>query len=119
MFGHHDRHKFEVFTYSYGPDDGSDYRRRIRADSEHFVDLYQRSDAQIAERIAADGIDILVDLGGYSASVGPAVLLMRPAPVLVHYLGFPGTHGGLVDYFVTDPVLTPPEVNCVTSLKKR
>ncbi|MCP3688381.1 MAG: TIGR03032 family protein, partial [Gammaproteobacteria bacterium] len=58
-------------------------------------------------QITTDAIDILVDISGYTKNCRPAVLLARPAPVLVHYLGFPGTLGGLVDYFVTDPMLTP------------
>ncbi|MCP4252132.1 MAG: tetratricopeptide repeat protein [Candidatus Scalindua sp.] len=107
MFGHHDRSKFEIFTYSLGTDDGSDYRRNIQEESEHFLDISDRRDTEIVEQITSDAIDILVDIGGYTKDCRPDVLLARPAPVLVHYLGFPGTLGGLVDYFVTDPVLTP------------
>ena len=107
MFQHHDRARFEIFTYSHGPDDCSEYRHRIQSDSEHFVDVYDHDDTNIASKIVADKIDILVDIGGYAGNGRPGVLQMRPAPVAVHYLGFPGTMGGLVDYFVTDPVLTP------------
>ncbi|MCP4264620.1 MAG: tetratricopeptide repeat protein, partial [Candidatus Brocadiaceae bacterium] len=95
MFGHHDRNKFEIFTYSNGADDGSDYRRNIQDESEHFVDIFGSSDAEIVEQITTDAIDILVDISGYTKNCRPAVLLARPAPVLVHYLGFPGTLGGL------------------------
>ncbi len=107
MFAHHDRDKFEIFSYSTGPDDNSEYRERIMVDSDHFYDCHRHGDTQIIERMVSDGIDVLVDIGGYTAGGNPAVLMARPAPVTVHYLGFPGTMGGLVDYFVTDPVLTP------------
>ncbi|MEK6263037.1 MAG: tetratricopeptide repeat protein [Planctomycetota bacterium] len=108
LFAHHDRSRFEVFTYSLGPDDGSEYRQRIVEGSEHFHDLGGWSDAQIVNRVVEDRVEVLIDVQGYSRDARPGVLLARPAPILIHYLGFPGTLGGLVDYFVTDPVLTPP-----------
>lgn len=107
MFAHHDRREFEVFAYSYGINDASEYRNRIEADAEHFVDLYPADDETIGRRIAADQIDILVDMMGYAGNGRPGVLALRPAALLVHYLGFPSTLGGLVDYFVTDSVITP------------
>jgi predicted O-linked N-acetylglucosamine transferase (SPINDLY family) len=108
VFGLHDRARFEVFTYSYGPDDGSDYRAQIAAESDHFVDLREVGDAQAARRIHADGIHILVDLMGYVANCRPEVLALRPAPIQVNYLGYPGTMGAdFMDYVVTDRVTTP------------
>lgn len=110
VFGLHDRARFEIFTYSYGPDDQSDYRARIAAESDHFVDLREASDVEAATRIHADGIHILVDLMGYVANCRPEVLALRPAPIQVNYLGYPGTMGaGFMDYIVTDRVTTPPE----------
>jgi protein O-GlcNAc transferase len=108
LFAHHDRSRFEVFTYSLGPNDQSEYRLRIEKGSEHFCDAHGWTDPQIIRRIMDDRVDVLIDLQGYSREARAGVLLARPAPVLIHYLGFPGTLGGLVDYFVTDPVLTPP-----------
>lgn len=110
VFGLHDRARFEIYTYSYGPDDASDYRARIAAESDHFVDLREASDVQAAARIQADGIHILVDLMGYVANCRPEVLALRPAPIQVNYLGYPGTMGAaFMDYIVTDRVTTPPE----------
>ncbi len=110
VFEMHDRERFEVFTYSYGPDDGSDYRARIAAGSDHFVDLREAGDVEAARRIHADGIHILVDLMGYVANCRPDVLALRPAPIQVNYLGYPGTMGAsFMDYIVTDRVTTPPE----------
>jgi hypothetical protein len=85
-------------------------RRRIMAAAEHFVDLREAGALATAERIRADGIDILVDLKGYTYGSRAEVLGYRAAPIQVNFLGFPGTLGtSLVDYIVTDPIVTPPE----------
>lgn len=111
LFGLHDRRRFEVFAYSYGPDDGSVYRQRIQTDCEHFVDIRCLSLAELARRIAADEIDILVDLMGYSGFTRFEVLAARPATVQVSWLGFPGTTGAdFVDFLITDAVVSPPEL---------
>ncbi len=107
----HDRSAFEVFAYSYGPDDGSPMRRRLEAAVEHFVDVQHESARTTAERIRADGIDLLIDLKGYTLNARPEVLAFRPAPIQVNYLGYPGTMGApFIDYIVTDPVVTPPSM---------
>jgi predicted O-linked N-acetylglucosamine transferase (SPINDLY family) len=105
----HDRSRFEVTLYSFGVDDGSPMRRRMIGAGDHFVDLREASSRAIAERIRADGIDILVDLKGYTFGARTAVLAYRAAPLQVSWLGFPGSLGtSLIDYVVTDPVVTPP-----------
>ncbi len=108
LYGLHDRQRFEVFTYSWGPDDNSPYRQKILRDSEHFVEMRGWSDEAMAQRIAADGIHILVDLMGHTGDNRMGVLARRPAPVQINYLGFPGTSGAdFVDYIIGDPVVTP------------
>lgn len=110
LFRRHDRRQFEVFAYSLGADDGSEYRRRIVADCDAFVDLRPLGDRAAAERIRADGIDILVDLKGYTGSARPAIFAYRPAAIQVAYLGYPGTMGAtFIDYVLTDRVVTPPD----------
>jgi len=107
----HDRGTFEVFAYSYGADDGSPMRKRLEAAVEHFVDVQRESARTTAERIRADGIDLLVDLKGYTLNARTEVLAFRPAPIQVNYLGYPGTMGApFIDYIVTDPVVTPPSM---------
>lgn len=104
----HDRSRFEVFVYSYGPDDGSGYRSEIAAAADRFVDVREEAPHTTAQRIAKDGVDILVDLSGYTSDHRLAVLAQRPAPLQVHYLGYPATLGaGLADYYVTDRVASP------------
>jgi protein O-GlcNAc transferase len=109
LFRSHDRSRVEAFAYSYGPDDGTRYRRRIEEDAEHFVDVAAFSHADAARRIHADGIDVLVDLVGGAGNGRLEILALRPAPVQVHFLGYPATVGRtLVDYFVADAVAVPP-----------
>jgi predicted O-linked N-acetylglucosamine transferase (SPINDLY family) len=68
------------------------------------------TDAQLAEQIRADRIDVLVDLAGHTASNRLRLFVMRPAPVQVTYLGYPNTTGvPNIDYFLTDPVADPPD----------
>lgn len=109
VFEHHDRDAFEVHAYSFGSDDGSALRRRLVAAFEHFHDVRARPHADIARRIAADGIDVLVDLKGYTGEARPQVLALRPAPVQVGYLGYPGTLAApFVDGLLADAVVVPP-----------
>ncbi len=108
LFELHDRRRFEIFTYSYGPDDGSTVRARIRGASEHFVDISSESFVESAQRIRRDRIDILVDLKGYTMGSRPQILALRPAPVQVSWLGFPGSMGTEhVDYLLADPFIIP------------
>jgi predicted O-linked N-acetylglucosamine transferase (SPINDLY family) len=64
----------------------------------------------VAGLLRLDGIDILVDLAGYTDSSKPEILALQPAPLRVSYLGMPATLGGnLIDYRLTDAATTPPE----------
>ena len=109
LFEAHDRRWFEVVGYSTGPDDRSALRERVVRAFDRFVDAATWSDAELANAIRADAIDILVDLKGHTEGASPGVLALRPAPIQVHYLGYPGTiGGGLCDYLVGDAIVTPP-----------
>ena len=110
-FGLHDRSRFEVFGYSIGVDDGSEYRRRAVASMDHFIDIRNVSARAGAERIRADGIDILIDLMGFIFDARPEIAALRPAPVQVAWLGYPASTGpGLNDYAIVDRVTTPPRL---------
>jgi len=109
LFAGHDRDAFEVFAYSSGPDDGSAVRQSVRAGAEHFVDVRTLDDATLARRILDDGIDVLVDLSGYTEFGRSGVLSARPAPVQLSYLGYPGSMGSpFVDAILADSFLVPP-----------
>lgn len=111
LFGLHDRARFEVFGYSIGPDDGSSLRAEIKAGFDTFVDAKLYDPQALAQRIAFDGIDILVDLSGYTLHSRPASFAMRPAPVQVSYLAYLQTSGAdWIDYVLLDRhVLTTTE----------
>jgi len=110
LYGLHDRERFEVFTYSWGPDDGSSYRKKILAESEHFIEMKGWSEEAMARRIGADGIQILVDLMAHTGDNRIGVLARRAAPIQVNYLGFPGTSGApYIDYILGDRWVTPME----------
>lgn len=110
LFRDHDRTRYEVTAFSIGPDDGADVRKRIAGAADRFVDLREMNDVDAAARINDVGVDILVDLGGYTEHCRPGIPAMRPASVQVSYLGFPGTMGApWIDYRLTDRVATPRE----------
>ncbi|MDX2211782.1 MAG: tetratricopeptide repeat protein [Oculatellaceae cyanobacterium bins.114] len=111
LFGLHNRNQFEVFAYSLGPDDGSDYRKTFERECDRFLDINQWTPAASAQQVFQDGIDILVDLAGYTEFSSPRLFALRPAPIQVNYLGYPGTMGAdFMDYVLTDAIITPPEL---------
>lgn len=108
LYGQHDRSKFEVFIYAYGPDDGHPIRKRIADSVEHFLSIEGESEAQMAQRIREDEIDILVDLSANLGWSKSKTLVYRAAPVQVNWLGFIGTMGVPVyDYIISDGFATP------------
>lgn len=109
LFELHDRDRFEVFAYAYGPEDNSAIRARLRSACEHFVEVSRESTLATAQKIYGDGVDVLVDLTGYTLGARTEILALRPAPVQVSWLGYPGTLGtDCVDYLIADPFIIPP-----------
>jgi predicted O-linked N-acetylglucosamine transferase (SPINDLY family) len=115
LYAAHDRTRFEVCAYSIGHhaalthSDGAAYRRRIEEGCDRFVDLSSLPAQAAAQRIAADGVDILIDMKGYTGGSRPEILARRAAPVQVSFLGYPGTMGAdFIDYLVADRVVVPP-----------
>jgi predicted O-linked N-acetylglucosamine transferase (SPINDLY family) len=109
MFERHDRSRFAVTAYAFGPDDGSALRRRLAGAFERFVDVASLSVAAAAQRIADDGTDILVDLMGYTHGARTGILALRPAPVQAAFLGYPGPVGAaFIDYSLADRFVVPP-----------
>jgi protein O-GlcNAc transferase len=105
----HQRDRFELFAYSSGPDDNSAISQRIKASFTEFYDIRALSLQELAHKIHADKIDILVDLSGYTAHSRSAVLCLRPAPIQVQFLGYSSTLGtSWCDYLIADERLIPP-----------
>ena len=108
MLEQHDRSRFHIHLYSHGPDDRSPMRQRIEAACETFVEVRELSDRAAAERMRADGIDLLIDLKGHTRDARLAIFAYRAAPLQASFLGYPGSTGAdYIDYVVGDPVVTP------------
>jgi len=108
LFERHDRDRFEVLAYSYGPDDNSPMRARLSSAFDRFIDIRALSHREAAGQIHADKVDILIDLKGYTHHARPAISAYRPAPVQVNYLGYPATMGAdFIDYIIVDRFVVP------------
>jgi predicted O-linked N-acetylglucosamine transferase (SPINDLY family) len=110
LFEVHDKSKVEVFVYYCGKDPQGAITDRIKAAVEHWVDVNAMDDATAARRIAADGIDILVDVNGLTRHARTTVFARRPAPIQVNWLGFPGSMGSPYhQYIIADDWIIPVE----------
>ncbi|HEY2969607.1 MAG TPA: tetratricopeptide repeat protein, partial [Casimicrobiaceae bacterium] len=97
-----DRTRIETFAYSLLSADPSPVGRRIAHAFEHFLDVGAEPAAVIARRIAEDGIEVLIDLNGYTTYAKSEILALKPAPVQISWLGYLGTLGAeWYDYVLT------------------
>lgn len=109
LFETHDRSKFELSAFSLGANVRDNTRTRIEPAFDRFLWVGAQSDYEIAELSRRLGIDIAVDLGGYTGDSRPRIMALRAAPIQVSYLGYLGTMGGdFMDYLVADPIIVPP-----------
>lgn len=109
LFPQHDRRRFEVFAYSLS-DVSDPINAAIRNGVDHFVMVADHSSEAIAQRIRADGIDVLIDLMGHTHHGRPSVLARRPAALQLHYLGYPSSLGAdWIDGVIADSWLIPPD----------
>jgi protein O-GlcNAc transferase len=109
--GFHRVDAVEVYCYALSPDDGTTFRANIIRTSEHFVDLSTITcNARAADKINNDGIHILVNMNGYTKGARNEIFALKPAPIQVMWLGYPGSSGAsYMDYIVTDKVTSPLE----------
>lgn len=118
LFETHDRKRFEVTGLSYGPDDASPMRARLKKAFDHFIDASTMTDRAVAELMRDRGIDIAIDLKGFTAGNRSGIFAYRGAPLQVAYLGFPATMGApFIDYLIADRHLVPPELEAGFSEK--
>jgi len=105
---HHDRGGFETILVSFGRDDGSEMRARLRKGCDRFVDAGAQNDVEIAHMLHDMEIDIAVDLKGFTQGSRPGIFAHRPAPIQINYLAHPGTMGaGCMDYIIADQTIIP------------
>ena len=110
LFEQHDRSRFDLVAYSFGPERDDAMRRRLVGAFEQFVDVRGQSDPQVALLSRDMGIDIAVDLKGYTRDNRIGIFAQRAAPLQVSYLGYPGTLGtSCMDYLIADATLITPQ----------
>ncbi len=99
--------KVDAHLFALNADDGSDIRARLRA-ATALHEVAQLPHERIAAAIRDAGIDVLFDLRGWGGGGVPEVLAMRPAPVQVNWLAYPGTSGApWIDYVLADAFVLP------------
>lgn len=105
---HHDA-SAGIETYCYASVEQPDARTALLQESaDYWCDISRLSDVQVADQVAADKIDILVDLAGHTLGGRLGVFALKPAPVQVSYLGYPATTGvAAIDYRFTDDAADP------------
>lgn len=110
LFELHDRNKFEIYAFSIGPNTQDYMRKRLEKSFDQFIDVRDQPEKEIV-RIARDiGIDIAIDLGGYTQDSRVNIFSERVAPVQASYLGFLGTMGvRFIDYIIADSLIIPAE----------
>jgi len=107
----HDSNNFHVVASSYGPNDRSKYRKRIEAGVGTFLDLRGMGEIEASCGVVSKaGPHILVDLMALTRGTRAGLAALRPAPLVVNYLGFPNTMGAsFTDYIIVDRIIAPPE----------
>ncbi|MCG7626635.1 glycosyltransferase [Epibacterium sp. MM17-32] len=104
----HDRERFEIFIYDYGSKRHDHEHQRARRNADQFYDVRAMDTTELVDLARADGIDIGVDLKGYTEGGRLDIFNDRVAPVQVAYLGYPGTTGlKSMDYMVADRITIP------------
>lgn len=110
LFESHDRDRFEVSAFSFGPESSHPMRQGLKRSFEHFLDCRTRTDEDIVRLARGMEIDIAVDLKGFTEGARPGIFALRAAPLQVSFLGYPGTSGAdYMDYLVADHTLIPEE----------
>jgi predicted O-linked N-acetylglucosamine transferase (SPINDLY family) len=107
----HDKANVEIFAYYCGdPAPIDPTQARIKEAVDHWRDIAGLSDIDAARQIAADEIDVLVDVNGYTKHARTKIFAYRPAPVIVNFCGYPGTMASPYhQYMIADATIVPPE----------
>ncbi len=113
LFEQHDKSRFEIYAFSFGPPARDSMRHRLEPCFERFFEIGNMSDAD-AVRLARDiGLDVAVDMKGFTEGSRTQIFAQRVAPIQVSYLGFPGTMGAsYMDYIIADQHVVPEVAQC-------
>jgi protein O-GlcNAc transferase len=108
LFEKHDKTKFELTAFSFGPDRNDEMRQRLVSAFDKFVDVRSKSDKDIALMSREMGIDIAIDLKGATKDERFGIFSYLAAPIQVSYIGYPGSMGAkYIDYIIADSTLIP------------
>jgi predicted O-linked N-acetylglucosamine transferase (SPINDLY family) len=104
----HDRSRFEITAFAFGPRPIDPMRARLQSAFDRFIDVRDQSDIDVAMLARSLGVDIAVDLNGYTEFSRTTIFALRAAPIQINYLGYPGTMGAeYMDYLIADHVVLP------------
>jgi len=108
----HNRSRLSATCLSYGPNDGSSVRRHVQFHAQRFIDIEAvKNDEEASAAIRALGLDVLVDLTAHTYNGRVAIAALKPAAIVINYLGFPGSTGCRgFDFSMVDAAVVPPEV---------
>ena len=110
LFECHDKKKFELIAFSFGPDKQDQWRKRVLLCFDQFKDVRLKSDREISLLARKMEIDIAIDLKGFTQDCRPNIFAEGSAPIQVSYLGYPGTMAAdYMDYLIADRTLIPEE----------
>ena len=108
LFEAHDPNQASTFAYSLSPMQDL-LTEHYRSTANYFRDLHRQSNSSAIDQIRADELDVLIDLTGLTTFSRPSLICARPAPLILNYLGFPGSQGShYVDGLIADAQLIPP-----------
>ena len=108
LFELHDKSCFEIIGFSFGPEKNDEMRQRLVKSFDQFIEVFSKSDIEIAQLSRDLNVDIAVDLKGFTQDSRTGIFSYRVAPIQVNYLGYPGTMGAeYIDYIVADKTLIP------------
>ena len=108
LFEYHDKSKFELIAFSFGPDTQDEWRQKAISSFDEFIDVRSQTDIEVASLARELRIDIAVDLKGFTQNGRANIFAYCAAPIQVNYLGYPGTMGAeYMDYIIADPILIP------------
>jgi len=114
----HDKNKFEIYGFSFGPNIQDEMRVRISKSLYQFFEVSSLSDIEIAKMSRDCGIDIAIDLKGHTQDARTGIFAEGAAPIQISYLGYPGTMGAeYIDYIIADEVVIPQKYQAYYSEK--
>lgn len=108
IFEKHDKEKFELVAFSFGPERNDEMQKRLQGIFDSFIDVKGKSDVEVAALSRDMGVDIAIDLMGHTQDGRPGIFAQHAAPIQISYLGYPGTLGApYMDYIIADQIIIP------------